>query len=315
MHNNVAKALEWKLTQSDAPIYPLFLKVIYSIFGEGNHTSALIIQGLIGSLMVIVIYLLVLQVCNRRAALLSAGICGIYPAFIIFEISLFPESLLIFLAVCIMALSVSVKINQKKKSILLGALMGLGMLTKPTFLFFLPGLALTTKKRLLFLLTLIIVLIPWTARNAVVSRTLYPLYQPKAYMVDLSKYTFSKESLGLFNRLYTNTSFVLRKSWDEPNMPKLFENRHNNTGLLQYSYTVVLILGLIGMVRFYRKEHRQFMLPVLLYIVLVIFFTFVKHRYRMLFEPALIVYTAILLAGGSCEARSLQDTSGTGRDG
>ena len=80
------------------PIYPMFLAVIYGLFGHAQ-TVARIVQTLISTLSVWLIYLLADRVFHRQAAEVAAMIAAVYPAFISYAGWLLTETLSVFLLV------------------------------------------------------------------------------------------------------------------------------------------------------------------------------------------------------------------------
>lgn len=308
MQNTAARAVEMKFDQNTAPLYPLFLRTAYSIFGEYNHTAVFVLQAFVGALTVLLVVYVARRMCSFGAAIVAGLLCSIYPVFLIYDVSILPESFLVLFTVSILA-TVSSDASDGNKAVILGALAGLGILFKPVFLFFAPGLFVTAKRRLILLLTLLAVLVPWTVRNAVVYRRIFPLYSAGVFMVNTSKYTNVEDGLVTLDKLYMNASVILRKDWDDANLPLLIDDALSNRKMVRYSFIPVMILGIIGMIRHYRKEHRIVMLPVFIYLALIILLSVVKHRYRLLFEPALIIYTAMLLTGGTCESGAVYQRS------
>ena len=64
-----------------------------------------------------------------------------------------------------------------------------------------------------------------------------------------------------------------------------------------YSYIIIMLIGMAGLIKYGNRENLRTMAPVLTYIVLLIFFTRIhdKIESRVLWEPMLIVYGAILI--------------------
>ncbi|HPT71952.1 MAG TPA: glycosyltransferase family 39 protein [Candidatus Cloacimonadota bacterium] len=87
-YNNYAKAVlhnpNW-LTSKDfdgsvsEPVYPIFVAIIYSIFGEDNYFAVYVVQALISTILLLLLYQLTMIVVNRRlVALMSMIWAGFY---------------------------------------------------------------------------------------------------------------------------------------------------------------------------------------------------------------------------------------------
>jgi hypothetical protein len=219
-------------------------------------------------------------------------------------------------------------LDDRRKAIAQGALAGLGILMKPAFLFFVPGLFATVRRKVVFVLVLVAVLAPWLIGNAVRRGALAPAsesgalmfyrsYNPQATGWDnaVTGPRFSSQGdlvrmglgwirhnpLAALDIMNNKVLVLLSANWDAytmrdvvPSTPVIYA--------LRYCYVVVFILGFIGLARFYRREHRAVAWPVASYLLLVILLSAFKVRYRVLIEPLLIVYASILLAPGTHRA-------------
>ncbi len=121
-----------------APAYPYFLAGVYAIFGH-DFVVVRIIQSLIDSLILLVIFVIARLLFNKSVAIISALIYAIYPLLIYSANTLFPTTLFILL------LSISIWLLFKLErnvtafqSALLGVILGLSILTVPTILAFIP---------------------------------------------------------------------------------------------------------------------------------------------------------------------------------
>ena len=96
------------------------------------------------------------------------------------------------------------------------------------------------------------------------------------------------------HKLYYNAEKVLKRSWvsaAEISDPRL----RSSTYIACYSYAAIMLFGLAGMVRFRRLRQLAVVAPVVGYIVLLIALTEFSVKYRIYFEPILILYTAVVL--------------------
>lgn len=167
------------------PLYPLFLALIYSIFGH-NYLAVRLIQAIIGALTCLIVYFIGEKIMNRWVGILSATITAVYPTLITYTGpgELMAENLFTFL-LCLAVLSIiwAIRKGLSVRLILAGFILGLAILTKPMlfpfcgllFFYFLFNKNIGSfKKRIVSYLLLIIsfgiVLVPWILRN-------YALYQ------------------------------------------------------------------------------------------------------------------------------------------
>ncbi|MDH4223550.1 MAG: tetratricopeptide repeat protein [candidate division Zixibacteria bacterium] len=165
-----------------APFYPYFLGIIYKIFGH-NYFIPRLIQHLIGSFSVILVYLFAKRFFSKKVAYLSTVFASIYWIFFYFEGELLLDSFLIpFSLLLIIFLSKAAENPGKSYFIWAGVSAGLFAITRPNILIFIPFillwiflfLKLDLKKKLsfalLFLLGLFLLIFPITMRNYLVGR-------------------------------------------------------------------------------------------------------------------------------------------------
>ena len=65
-------AVEGQFNPHRPPVYPLFLRAIYALCGTYNYTAVFVVQSLISSAGVLLMYWSVSRMWNRRAALIAA---------------------------------------------------------------------------------------------------------------------------------------------------------------------------------------------------------------------------------------------------
>lgn len=80
-----------------APGYPFFVSAIYRIFGVGNITSVRVVQSILSSLVVLIVYLICKKNFNIKIGLVACAITCSYPAFISYSGLLLPQLLAMFL--------------------------------------------------------------------------------------------------------------------------------------------------------------------------------------------------------------------------
>lgn len=342
-----ALAVHGALDTYRAPLYPLFLRLIYSIFGDFNYMAVFVIQGVMGAVTSILMYAATARVRNRRAGLIAAAIFAVYPHFIMYNITTLTETLGVLCVVTMMFIA-STDIADVRKASALAVATGLGALLKPAFLLFVPGFLLTVRRRLLLILLLVSVIAPWTVRNAVVHHRFVPISETGAFNFylsynekasgttvrapDLERTAVSHEQSSqvstiqpsrpqaeyleralrfiVHNKLrtaqivYNKVSVLFMKGWPNHLMGMWsIEERRNLFYIMEYAYIPVMILGFVGLARYYRREHSAIAAPVLVYVLLVILLSIFKFRFRLLMEPLLIMYAAILLSGVKASER------------
>jgi len=108
--------------------------------------------------------------------------------------------------------------------------------------------------------------------------------------------------------IYAKASKIFARGWDSFVMKPLTGGSGFLSNLLPYAYLPVMILGFIGMIRFGNDRNRLIMLPTLSYLVFFVLLSIFKIRYRLLAEPALIIFASITI-GRICGLREYEDTS------
>jgi 4-amino-4-deoxy-L-arabinose transferase-like glycosyltransferase len=162
-----------------APGYPFFLGAIYVVSGD-NVTLGRLANAVLGALAVLLIYLIAKRIWARRVALLAAAGAAVFPPLVLLSKELLSEPLFIALELgMVLAVLEFRGSRQTRWAVLAGVLAGLAALTRN------PGPALAipllvglwvgrprwswTAARVpaLALLCAVLVVFPWTVRNAV----------------------------------------------------------------------------------------------------------------------------------------------------
>ncbi len=276
------------------PLYALFLRLVYVICGASNHHAVFIFQGVLSSVVVILMYVTGRLMYGRDTGILAAAISAIYPNFLIYNLTIYPDSLGMIIVAFILTAAV-LEVAETGRVCFSAAMIGIGILVNPLLAYLLPGMLLTARKKILFIVIAAAILAPWTIRNSIERRTFTPVYYKSAYKIDLRKFSAGRyEKWGTVHKLYTNASAALRKGWSGALSGEDGQMRNSNYAAA-YSHFIVMILGLAGMVRYGRREHFGIIIPIVGYIILLIVVSDFEIRYRMYFEPLLILYTAIFL--------------------
>lgn len=166
------------------PLYPLFLSGIYYLFGSQNLLAVRIIQTMLSTLTVVIIYFIAISVFNEdkhaeRIGKISAIISVFYPFFVYYSGAILNETLFIFL------LSLVIWVLIRGRFFWAAILLGLSVLCRAEILLFIIfiiiGLFAILKKRdalrvsfIMFLL-LCVILSPWVARNYLIFNKFVPL--------------------------------------------------------------------------------------------------------------------------------------------
>jgi 4-amino-4-deoxy-L-arabinose transferase-like glycosyltransferase len=278
------------------PLYIVLLRTLLRIFGMENFKAVYVAQGFFSALTVIPMYVIARRLCNRIAGGVAAAITAIYPNYILYSLKTLPDALSVFLVILLMLVAV-VQTSAERRSYINAVITGIGMLVNPVFWFLIPGMLITTKKRIAYMLIVLAFLIPWVAYSSTQSRKFVPGYHTWAYSFDIDKYTQGKDRWHTVTKLYNNASIMVKKA---AIMQSWSESEKRSTYATEYSYFFIMLLGLWGLIRYYRREHRAVALPILLYTILLLFFSIAHVRHRSLLEPLLIMYTSIL-AGTLCQ--------------
>lgn len=160
------------------PGYPVFLAVIYFVFGH-NVQAVIFSQVLISVLSVYLLYLLSKFFLKEMSALICAGLVSVYPMFIYYNLFLYSENFAIFTCLLFLYyLFAGLKQNNRIYIFISGLSFIFFILTKPLFapiillvltLFFLYKKNMDLKHQvLLFLLPVVLVWGVWILRNNLV---------------------------------------------------------------------------------------------------------------------------------------------------
>ncbi|MDD4858098.1 MAG: glycosyltransferase family 39 protein, partial [Candidatus Krumholzibacteria bacterium] len=321
-----AAALAKGFPTSLPPGYPLFLRVIYAAFGACNYKAVFVVQGLLGSLTVVLMYWIARKIANDRAAMLAAGIAAIYPNFIVYGLTTLTETVALLFVALLLLVFVS-SMRGRRRSILAAVILCVGAAFRPVMFFFAPGVFASLKKRLAFVLTLIVMLTPLVfaavaagsnAQRA--ARGFYKSYNSKstgAGYVDISSTdlansdlptsTYVKAALAFMKNnkwktldiIYGKASMVISRGWDPFVMTPIMRGKGTISRpvfyLMNYAYIPIMLLGFMGMIKLYDKKNRFLAWMALSYLSLFVLILIFKVRYRLMIEPLLIIYAAAFM--------------------
>ncbi|MGD1048083.1 MAG: glycosyltransferase family 39 protein [Candidatus Krumholzibacteriaceae bacterium] len=306
------------------PLYPLFLRAIYALCGQYNYTAVFVVQSLISSGGILLMYWTVSRMWNRRAGLIAAALYAVYPNLIMYDLTTLTESLSVFIVIAMMAVATS-KWSDGRTAVVQAVAAGIGMLIKPAFLFFVPGLLVTVKKRVTFVVVLACICAPWILYNAVHTHRLilvsdtgalnfYMSYNPEAKggfvqipdweNVSQGEYVrmgldfIRQHKLRTIEIIHTKIYSLFELGWDRGVMRDIVGGE-GRAHVVMYAYLAVFVSGFVGLARFCRKAHASVVAPVVSYVVLTMLLSIFVVRFRTLIEPLLIAYTAVLVGGAA----------------
>jgi 4-amino-4-deoxy-L-arabinose transferase-like glycosyltransferase len=123
------------------PAYPLLLAGVFSIFGK-SWVVARVVNVLMSSLTVGVIYLIGCRLFDRNIGTIAALISAFYPAFIRYSLQLYSDTFFVFILSIIFLLFTKIydSPDSLKTMPICGVLLGVAILTRSELLFFVPFL-------------------------------------------------------------------------------------------------------------------------------------------------------------------------------
>jgi tetratricopeptide (TPR) repeat protein len=173
-----------------APLYPYFLAAIYSLFGH-SYLAARMVQFLIGSLSVLLIYFLGKRAFSATVGRVAAVLAAFYGLFIYFEGELLIPALIVFLDLALLLALLSAQDRPGWWRWLgCGAILGLSAIARPNVLLFgvvlVPWLVLRWRRGGLnlrrygaylgsYALGVVLLIMPVTVRNYLVGKDFAPI--------------------------------------------------------------------------------------------------------------------------------------------
>ena len=176
-----------------APLYPTSLAAVWSVAGDHSFTAGRIANGMIGTVLVALIGIVAVQLWGRRAGAVALVLAAVHPTLILHGSSLMSEPLL---ATCIVGATAAALQCRRSDGALrwalaAGAAVGLAALTRETGFLLVPGVVLLVggarpggwswRAPALVLGATLLVVAPWTARNAVQLDSLVPVSTSGGY--------------------------------------------------------------------------------------------------------------------------------------
>ncbi|HVO76563.1 MAG TPA: hypothetical protein VMT60_01135, partial [Candidatus Bathyarchaeia archaeon] len=281
--------------------------LVYLLCGVENLTAVFVVQGVLSSLVVPLMYVVASRTWNERTGLAAATASAVYPDFLFYNTAVHAESLVVLCVVAMMAVAVS-RFGDARKACAQGALLGGAVLLETGLVFLLPGLIVTVRRRLLFLGACLVILAPWIVESSVASRTFAPVrcIDVAAHGSIVRYYEASGSVYRVLDGMYVNA--ISLYNW-HPESPVIKSagglTKLNGVYFLRkYSYLVLLFLGTFAGARYFRREHLAVALPAFLCAVALVLLSIRSEgRFRMLLEPLLILYLSVMVADRRGESR------------
>lgn len=159
------------------PLYPYFLGLVYSLFGH-NFLAVVLVQGVIGALTSVLIYLIGKRVVNGPVGLIAGILWSFYPSIIFHEGLIMKEGIAVFLAtLAVYNVIIAKETGYSRHWFLGGVAFGLSALTRGNIILVIPVIligalfdyrAQPLKILLLFMLGLLTIFMPIALRNKIV---------------------------------------------------------------------------------------------------------------------------------------------------
>lgn len=320
-------ALQPGLSYAPPPGYPLFLRVIYMIFGDMNFRAVYIVQSLISALAVLLVFRVTARVGSRRAGLMAAWAAALYPNFIVFNLITLTETIGVLFVMLLLDIMTSDR-DETKNSILAALNLCTGFFFRPSLIFFWPGVLWCVRKRKVFVMVTAVIIVAWVSYGAVsgkssrrFARGVYKTYNPAqrgSWALELKDTSLGREDLPSRTYLESAFDFIVHNKWETIDIiyykltvlvsrgysnytvSKLVGRHRNLDQTLYYCYLPVMILGFTGLIRMYNRKTRYLAIPMLSYLVFNILLSIFKARYRLMIEPGLIVFASLFVDERIC---------------
>jgi len=204
------------------PGYPVFLAIIYSIFGVKPYI-VLIFQIIINIFSILIVYQISKNLFNKEIALISSFLFSIDPHTILYTCELFTETLFTFIV--LLAFMYFIKALQSKKMkyfALTGLLFGISTLIRPItqlIPFFIIGviliyskfdLKIKVKSSIIIVFSFLLTISPWIYRNHInfsnSSLSSLPAYNLIFYNVAYTEFSKSEKKINDFRRELSKTA-------------------------------------------------------------------------------------------------------------
>jgi hypothetical protein len=306
-----------------APAYTFIVAAVFGVFGINSQSSGavlLLVNTALSSFTVLVIYKLGHDYFNERVGLIAGWAWALSPLGVLMPLLLWDTSLSAFLfSLGLLVLLRSTSVRQWAVS---GAVWGLCALASPALLAPLPAMLVARLWRvsnrwrfgLTFCLTLICVLLPWTARNRMELHAIFPVRSNGWAEIYFGNITFDLHPCARPDGLYQHvgeTAFVTQLKRDTiqyvTSHPAQFAGKSFLRAIRFWFVPLnflplTMILALACWVGWAMLLRKDLSLAVVLAMVLVFYpiiysITHIETRYRHPIEP--VIYLLAAYAGSN----------------
>ena len=316
-----------------APGYPYFVAGIYKMFGSSNYFAVAFIQILLDTLLCLLLFFLGKWLFNKRVGLLAAFFAAFYRPSIFYSVPLLSDSLILFLNIfTIFIIYWALREKDYKRWILVGLVLGLAALVKPTILLFLPflliGLLVYPPTQaiphkwggkeggggnpflswVIVILLTIIVISPVTIRNYKLSGRFTPICSngPVNYKIgncldSIGLFMYPKKPLasvfsGIFWKLQGKKFMFFFNSYEWPQNLNIYllSKITRTLRFPLFGFGLLVPLGVLGLFLALNKRSLLLFFFTLCNILWVIAF-FVTSRYRLPAVGCLILFAAFFI--------------------
>jgi 4-amino-4-deoxy-L-arabinose transferase-like glycosyltransferase len=159
------------------PLYPFFLSLAYRFFGKDNYLAVRVIQAALGTLTVVLLYMVSRELVDGTKGILIAALAAFYPFHIYLSSEILGEVLFIFfLTLALVFLLLSMSRHPSAYAVGAGCSLGVSSLGKPEIAAFIPFVMIwfflvhrDWKRRILSVALLLVgfslLVGPWVVRN------------------------------------------------------------------------------------------------------------------------------------------------------
>lgn len=157
------------------PVYPFLTALSHLVTGQ-NYFILELLHIILSVGLCWLVYLTGTTLFEERSGLLASFLTAVHPGLIVYSTKLHELTLVAFLISLIAYVIASRGVGNRANDMMMGLLIGIGALTRPTLIFFIPAVAahlFLSKKRSremlnsLFMIVIVsaLVILPWTMRN------------------------------------------------------------------------------------------------------------------------------------------------------
>jgi hypothetical protein len=282
------------------PLYPGFLMFMRLFDQDGGFRAVFVIQGLVIVLCAAFAGIIATRLANRKAGMAALVIVSAYLSYILYGLVSLPVVfciLIVFLMMLVLSADNGDGEWDTPGSVISGILGATALLLHPVMIYLLPGLFAAVRKRMLMASILLVIVVPWGVRNSMLAARPVPVYESTAYELAGMETVRTGSGWKVVDDLYFNVSFLMKKSVERAHMPILFGKRDTNKHVLEYTFVIVALLGLTGLIRYSDRSQIRTLLPTASYVILTLLITRYTTRSRVIFEPALLIYAGITVGG------------------